>query len=173
VKAFLGALALPLAISLMLVLSVMHLDPRGPVVALMLNVFLLAEVGGLTQAYRLPLPAGYFRFRTFDRVSIYEHLGIRTFQRLMRSRAYRRINPDFHLRTGRRGLADLEALMHAAEAAHALLLFAVSAIAAGALLAGWFDAAAWLTLFNVLLNGYPVMLQRYNRLRLRSLMRPR
>jgi Glycosyl-4,4'-diaponeurosporenoate acyltransferase len=134
-------------------------------------VFLLAEVGGLTQGYRVTLPAGYFRLRTFDRMSIYQHLGIRPFKRLLRSRGYRRINPDFHLRNGRRGLADLEAMMQAAEAAHALLFLVVGAIAAGALLAGWFDAAAWLTLFNLLFNGYPVMLQRYNRLRLASLNR--
>jgi hypothetical protein len=42
---------------------------------------------------------------------------------------------------------------------------AVSAVAAGALWLRWFDAAAWLMLFNIFFNGYPVMLQRYNRLR--------
>ena len=28
---------------------------------------------------------------------------------------------------------------------------------------GWWGAARWTLLFDVLLNGYPVMLQRYNR----------
>ena len=91
----------------------------------------------------------------------------------MRSRVYRRINPAFQLRSGRRGLADLESQMQDAEAAHALLFLAVSAFAAGALLAGWFDTGAWLTLFNVLFNGYPVMLQRFNRLRVQSLTKGR
>ena len=37
----------------------------------------------------------------------------------------------------------------------------------------WLDAAAWLMLFNVPLNAYPVMLQRYNRLRLDPLLKAR
>jgi hypothetical protein len=28
---------------------------------------------------------------------------------------------------------------------------------------GWWAAAGWTVVFDVLLNGYPVMLQRYNR----------
>jgi len=38
-----------------------------------------------------------------------------------------------------------------------------------ALLRGWFDAAAWLLAFDVLINGYPIMLQRYNRIKLQEL----
>jgi Glycosyl-4,4'-diaponeurosporenoate acyltransferase len=89
----------------------------------------------------------------------------------MRSRLYRRINPDFRLLGGRNGLIDLKQCMQFAEAAHGLLFVIVSTLAAGALTLGWFDTAVWLMLFNVLLNGYPVMLQRYNRRRLEVLLR--
>ena len=46
-KAFFSVLAVPLAAGLALALCVTLLDPRGPLVALMLNVFLLVEVGGV------------------------------------------------------------------------------------------------------------------------------
>jgi hypothetical protein len=43
------------------------------------------------------------------------------------------------------------------------------AFSAGMLSLGWIDAALWILLFNIVFNGYPVMLQRYNRLRLQRL----
>ena len=38
-----------------------------------------------------------------------------------------------------------------------------------ALLRQWLDAVFWLFVFNLILNGYPIMLQRYNRARLLAL----
>jgi len=37
------------------------------------------------------------------------------------------------------------------------------------LLKGWLDAVVWMLLFNILINGYPIMLQRYNRIKLQEL----
>jgi glycosyl-4,4'-diaponeurosporenoate acyltransferase len=62
-------------------------------------------------------------------------------------------------------------MMDDSEAAHALAFGLVSALAAAAVAFRWFDAASWLMLFNVLFNGYPIMLQRYNRLRLEPLLK--
>ena len=145
--------------------------PRGPLPALMLNAFVLIEIAGFSQGVRWPVPVRYFRPGPIERPWIYEGLGIRAFKQLMRSRLYRRINPSFHLVGGRRGLAEIGQHMESAEAAHALVFVIVTVFAAGALWIRWIDAAAWITLFNVLLNGYPVMLQRYNRLRLERLLR--
>jgi hypothetical protein len=89
----------------------------------------------------------------------------------MTSRLYRVVNPSFRLSGGRQGLATLRETMNAAEAAHALLFVMVSVIAIAALMLGWADSALWLTVFNIVLNAYPVMLQRYNRLRLVPLLR--
>ena len=87
----------------------------------------------------------------------------------MRSRLYRRANPDFRLKGGRAGLAELRQTMDSAEIAHGLVFIVVAAVAAGAAALSAFSASAWLMLFNLLLNGYPMMLQRYNRLRLERL----
>lgn len=59
--------------------------------------------------------------------------------------------------------------MRTAEADH-VVMFLVTLLPIGhALVRGWWDAAAWTLLFDVLINAYPVMLQRYNRGRLVSL----
>jgi Glycosyl-4,4'-diaponeurosporenoate acyltransferase len=173
IQAFFAALAIPLTTAVLLMVALWVSGPRAPLVALLVNAFVLFEVAGCSRAVRLPMPAGYFRRSRFERRWIYELLGIRVFKRLMRSRAYRGINPDFRLSRGRSGFADLAQTMEAAEAAHALVFAIVSTLAAAALMLRWLDAAAWLMLFNVPLNAYPVMLQRYNRLRLDPLLKTR
>ena len=79
-------------------------------------------------------------------------------------------NPDLHLPsepTPER-LAHLDQRMRDAEASHAILLVLTLGVVLNAALRGWWAAAGWTLLFDVLMNGYPVMLQRYNRARLSS-----
>ena len=53
--------------------------------------------------------------------------------------------------------------MRDAEAAHFLLLMATLGVVLHAAARGWWPAALLTLVFDVLVNGYPVMLQRYNR----------
>jgi hypothetical protein len=62
-------------------------EPRGPLVGLLVNVFVLFEVSGVSQVVRLPTPTPYFGVRRFERRWVYESLGIRVFKRLMRRRS--------------------------------------------------------------------------------------
>jgi hypothetical protein len=55
-----GALALPAVAGLSLALALV-LGPRGPLVALAINVFVMFEVAGFSDALRLTLPAACFR----------------------------------------------------------------------------------------------------------------
>ena len=74
-------------------------------------------------------------------------------------------NPSLHLpaeRTPER-LAVLDQRMRDAEASHAILLVLELGVVVHAAARGWWWAAAWTAVFDVLVNGYPVMLQRYNR----------
>ena len=119
IQAFFAALAIPLTTAVLLMVALWVSGPLAPLVALLVNAFVLFEVAGFSQAVRLPMPAGCFRRSRFERRWIYEVLGIRVFKRLMRSRVYRGINPDLRLSRGRSGLADLAHTMEAAEAAHA------------------------------------------------------
>jgi hypothetical protein len=53
--------------------------------------------------------------------------------------------------------------MKDAEASHVVLLVAMLGVVLNAAARGWWVAAGLTVLFDVLMNGYPVMLQRYNR----------
>ncbi len=66
-------------------------------------------------------------------------------------------------------LRILENEMRKAETGHVLIFVLIFVFVGYALLQGWFDTVAWLLLFNILINGYPIMLQRYNRIKLQEL----
>ena len=50
-----------------------------------------------------------------------------------------------------------------AEATHVILFVAMFGVVALEIAAGNRAAAVWIVVFDVMVNGYPVMLQRYNR----------
>jgi hypothetical protein len=54
--------------------------------------------------------------------------------------------------------------MRKAETGHVLSFMLMFLFIGYALLRSWFAAAAWLLTFNVMINGYPIVLQRYYRL---------
>jgi hypothetical protein len=114
------------------------------------------------------LPAAYHALRRFEQDGrLYEHVGVGIVKRLLRSGPVAAFNPDLHLPApGERtpaSLARLDQRMRDAEASHAILLVLTTGVAVHAALRGWWAAAGWTLLFDVLFNGYPVMLQRYNR----------
>jgi hypothetical protein len=112
------------------------------------------------------LPARCHELRAFERNGrVYERLGVRVIKRLLRRGPLSVFNPDLHLpaeRTPER-LAFLDQRMRDAEASHAILFVLTLGLAANAAARGFWAAAGWVLLFDVLVNGYPVMLQRYNR----------
>ena len=122
------------------------------------------EPGGTAAA-----PASYHELRRFEQDGrLYELVGVKAAKQLLRRGPLAVFNPDLHLpaeRTPER-LAHLEQRMKDAEASHAILFVAIMAVVVNAVARGWWVAAGSTLLFDVLLNGYPVMLQRYNRARL-------
>ena len=123
-------------------------------------------LGTVSRVVQPRLPASYHELRAFEADGrVYELVGVRVAKALLRRGPLARFNPDLHLpaeRTPER-LAHLDQRMRDAEASHAIL-FALTLVVAGhAALRGWWAAAGWTLLFDVVLNGYPVLLQRYNR----------
>lgn len=53
-----------------------------------------------------------------------------------------------------------------AEICHGLTLVLAFSVALFCLIVGWTTASVWILVFNVALNGYPIMLQRSNRRRI-------
>lgn len=112
------------------------------------------------------LPSAYHELRRFEADGrVYELVGVKRAKRLLRRGPLAFFNPDLHLPAERtpEHLAHLEQRMKDAEASHAILLVGTLPLALHAVSRRWWRAAGLTVVFDVLMNGYPVMLQRYNR----------
>ena len=126
-------------------------------------------VGTMSRLVQLRLPEGFHVLRPFERGGrVYERVGVRVAKAALRRGPLARFNPDLHL-PSERTLAQIEQLaqrMRDAEASHAVLFTATLPVVGHAVVRGWWLAAVLTFVFDVLMNGYPMMLQRYNRARL-------
>jgi hypothetical protein len=126
----------------------------------------MAWLGTVSRFVRPRLPGAYHDLRAFEQDGRpYERLGVVLVKGLLRRGPLAVFNPDLHLPVARtpENLAHLDQCMRDAEASHLILFVATLGVVAHAVARGWWGAACLTLLFDVLLNGYPVMLQRYNR----------
>jgi hypothetical protein len=158
-----------LALAVVMWWAALTLDPRGPWFALVVVWAPMTALGTVSHVAPIHLPESFHRLRPFELDGrVYERLGVTFVKRLLRRGPAAWFNPRLHLPPTRdaESLARLDAAMRNAEASHAVLFVAVLAVVVHAVLRGWWVAAAWTLAFDIALNGYPVMLQRYNRARL-------
>lgn len=123
-------------------------------------------VGMASRVAQVRLPERYHAQREWERSGrIYEYLGVRVVKSLLRRGPLAVFNPDLHLPAERspERLEHLAQRMRDAEASHAVLFAATLPIVGFALVRGWWTAAVWTFVFDVMVNGYPAILQRYNR----------
>jgi hypothetical protein len=123
-------------------------------------------LGTVSRMFQPRLPRRHHELRDFERDPwLYELLGVRLVKRVLRRGPLAVFNPGLHLPAERspERLAGLEQRMKDAEASHFVLLIAMLGVVINAVARGWWVAAGLTLLFDVLMNGYPVMLQRYNR----------
>lgn len=145
---------------------------RSPVSAFLINWLAMSGVAIVGQTVHLSFPRGYYGIRAFERTGrLYERLGIRLFKRLVRRGPLAIFSPSLRFPEERTNLAlqHLNCEMRKAETGHLIVFLLILLFVSYALIMGWFDAAGWLLVFNVLINGYPIMLQRYNRIKLQEL----
>jgi hypothetical protein len=123
-------------------------------------------LGTVSRVTQPQLPRQWHELRAIERdPRLYELLGVRLAKRLLRRGPLAVFNPGLHLPAQRspERLAKLDQAMKTAEASHFLLLLAMLGVVINAAARGWWGAAGLTLLFNMLMNGYPVLLQRYNR----------
>lgn len=126
-------------------------------------------LGTISRLVTPRLPDAYHRLRAGERDGrIYELVGVRAAKWVLRRPPLAWFNPALHrpAEPTPERLQALDQRMRDAEASHMILLVATLAVVVHALWRGWWVAASATLVFDVLLNGYPVMLQRYNRARL-------
>lgn len=129
----------------------------------------MVAVGLLSRVVPVRLPRSYHQLRRFERSGrVYELAGVRAAKSVLRRGPLAVFNPQLHL-PAERTPAELDHLaqrMRDAEACHAVQFVALLVVVGHAVVRGWWPAAALTLVFDVLMNLYPVMLQRYNRARL-------
>ena len=138
--------------------------------AFWLNWLLMFWAHGIYLTNTVKLAEKYFHIRPIEK-KVYQFLGVKYYQRMIRRMNI--FNPELHLKEGRSGLAKLEQATRNAEQGHALIYIIVSGFTLYALLQQWWQAAFWYFLFNMLINGYPIMVQRYNRDRISRILKSR
>ncbi len=143
-----------------------RLGPSSTAVAFLVVWVPMTWLGTISHVIPLRLPRRCHELRNVERdPRLYELLGVKIVKRLLRRGPMAVFNPGLHLPTERspKRLTELERRMEAAEASHLVLLVVTLAVVLHAALRGWWLTAGLILLFDVLMNGYPVMLQRYNR----------
>ena len=141
--------------------------------ALTLNLVFMGYFALLIGLYNPAMTHRYFDARVFEQNGrIYRRLGVLYFiwfLRIVGSERHRRQTRPLKKRLDT--LLDYEKQTRISEASHALAFLLVGLFT---LYVFWTEAPQailWLLVFNVLLNGYPVMLQRHNRPRLQRIIR--
>jgi len=119
------------------------------------------ERDGLT----VRLPAAYYAMHRFEKGGrVYDYLGVRWYQRLLRPILWS-VNPAL-LRSRRVARQALIRATQDPEVGHLVIFALIFGITVWAVACAWWNTAAWLLLFNVLHNGYPVLSLRQIRARL-------
>jgi hypothetical protein len=118
------------------------------------------------------LPAGYYRPRPFKLSGrFYERLGVRRFKRWTPDGDYvvwhiRHFLTDYKVIPGRGGLGGFDVRTRRSEQGHLLWMLVTVPAMLYALFCGWAVLASWLFVGNLIINVYPIMVQRYNRARI-------
>lgn len=145
---------------------------RSPIFAFLANWLVMSWMALNGQVLQFSFAPSYYDIKPFEQSGqVYERLGIRLFKRLVRRGPLAIFSPTLRFPKDKTvpALRTLDIEMRKAETGHALILVVMLLFVGYALFRGYFDAVAWLLLFNILINGYPIMLQRYNRIMLQKL----
>lgn len=157
----------------LLVWTFVSFEFHSPIFAFLINWLVMSWVALMGQFVTIPLfPSSYYKIKPFELSGqIYEKLGVALFKKIVRRGPFTVFSPTLRFPAERTvsALKALENEMRKAETSHLVIFFMILLLVGYALFKGWFGAVAWLLLFNILFNGYPVLLQRYNRLKIQEL----
>jgi hypothetical protein len=118
------------------------------------------------------VPASYYKVRPFERNGrFYERLGVRVFRWFVpdgdaANRWRRRSEPAFRVIRNRRYALAFTQRTVLSEKSHLVMLVLGALSAVFAWTIGWHGWALYLAVGNVVVNLYPMLLQRYTRARL-------
>lgn len=139
--------------------------PRSPLFAFGINWLLVVWTVQLSQLRPLRLPAAYYDTRGFERDGrIYTWLGVHRYRRTLRPMLWS-VKPAL-LRSTPGARETMMRSTYDPETGHLLIFVVIMGMTLWAAANAWWDTVAWMALFNVLHNLYPVASMRELRARL-------
>ncbi|RNI29053.1 hypothetical protein EFB08_06370 [Rufibacter latericius] len=128
-----------------------------------LNFMLMAWYTVLVTLFPLRLHAGYFNAQNWERSGrVYIYLGVPLYRKLLKVIGWEKLNKKGNpIKKDISALRDQERNTRNSEFGH--LIIGIIVFSTAFLVSDSWAEARWLLLLNILLNIYPVLLQRYTR----------
>jgi hypothetical protein len=170
-KPFLFLLATTVIVIALIAWSLDAFGLRSPAFAFLINWLAMSWGAVASLAIRFSFAPNYYAIKSFEQTGrVYEWLGVRLVKKILRRGPLAILSPTLRFPEEKTvaGLEKLENEMRNAETIHLYVFIFILLLTGFALLNGWLDAVGWLSLFNILFNIYPIMLQRYNRIRMQE-----
>jgi hypothetical protein len=136
--------------------------------AWMLNLVLMMCVYGFTETLKSSLKSSYFNEKNWElRGKLYEQLGINFFRKILVWVGWEKLNKKSNpIEKHTKSLIHLYYRTKQSELGHIIIMVIVLGFNIFVAIKFGFVKSSWLLVLNILLNLYPIFLQRYNRPRL-------
>lgn len=140
--------------------------------AWVVNFLLMTALMAYTETFQPPLQSSYFATKKWEAGgTVYRWLGVDVFRKLLVWIGWEKLNrASTPLKKSRTALEKLEYQTRQSEFGHLIIFIVVAALGIAVALLQGIRESFWLFLLNVVLNGYPIAVQRYNRPRLRRVL---
>ena len=145
-----------------------YVGMQGFLFAWVLNLMLMMCVFNFTEALKSPLTSSYYHEKSWERRGqIYESLGINFYRKLLVWIGWEKLNKKSNpIEKNTQALLHLQYRTKQSELGHIIILLIVLGFNIFVAIEFGMRESLWLLMLNVLLNLYPIFLQRYNRPRL-------
>ena len=137
------------------------------VIAAVLNILLLGTIAFLGFVYptHVLLSKRYYKIKNPETLNVwYKWLGVEMFRLFLLNTFYRKKDNKKYFNGSKAGILAFDYNTKQSEFGHLIALIVVSALSLVVLVQGHTLAFLWMLLFNILLNLYPVILQRKHRI---------
>lgn len=141
---------------------------QGFLFAFNLNFILMTGIGGFIEILKAKNTSNYFNQKPWERKGkIFELLGINFFRKLLVWIGWEKLNKKSNpIEKNMKSLIHLHYQTKQSELAHLIILVVVLSFNFLVAFKFGFLKSLWLLVLNILLNLYPILLQRYNRPRI-------
>ena len=147
---------------------VINIGVIGFLFAWTLNFMLMMCVLMFTETLKSKFNSSYYKIKDWENGGkIYENFGVNLFRKLLVLVGWEKLNKKSNpVKNDLEALTHLEYRTKQSELGHLIIFFIVFGFTIYVAIKFAFIESLWLLFLNVILNVYPILLQRYNRPRL-------